>query len=360
MILLKKYLISFFIFSFSLTLINSITVRNTYRSNSNGLSLIKIQQNQSKNFKYILQVDQSGDMILSKVLHKDDKEIKKWSYEYQGLMLTTEKFYKEKKLKEEYFYDASKHKIKQIEYLNSKPFKISIFNYNKDGLVDREEILNSLNNQTTVVKYRYDKEFRIKQIEKKYPDGRVVYWESFFTPKGIIIKEYYALKDEVFTFYYANDGQELEGEVKNKLPDGKENIKIKWLVFYSSNGRRERKEEENFLINKKTKFWYGRNGKETKVEIYYKDKIFSIENYEYNEKNKVIYYKRIEDLNLLEIYYTYDAESNLVFEKEFQDSVLKKSTDYKKDGSKTVSYYSNNKASLSIDYDKEGKIIKKK
>jgi hypothetical protein len=360
MYLLKKYFLSILIIIISVNFLYSANKRELYRSNLNGLSLIKIKQSQRKDFKFVLQVDSSGDLALAKTLYKTNQEIKRWNYTYIVGVISEEKYYKDRKIAEEYFYDNMGHKTHQTEYLNEKPFKNTTYFYNQDGLVEREEILNILTNQMTVVKYRYDKDFKIKQIEKTYSDSRTVYWEAFFNTKGIIIKEYYALKDEVFTFWYNEGGQELNGEVKNITSAGKEVIKLQWKNFYRKDGSREKKEEENILIGKNTYYWYNLNGKETKIETYYNNKIVSIETYDYNEKNKPVYYKEIHDLNLSEIMYKYDEDFDLVEEKYLEDGTVKKIIEYKKDGGKIISFYSRNKVSLITELDKDGKEIKRK
>lgn len=356
--LLKKFLVSLIIFFGFQSNLHSQSVIEYYRSNSNGLLLVKILQAQTKSFKYVSQVDRTGDIILSKILFKEGKESKKWEYSYIDKTLSEEKYYKEKQIKEEYKYDNLGHKIRQTDYLtNNQAYKITVFSYNKDGLVDKEEIVNLLTNQATIVKYRYDINFRIKQIEKKYPDGRIVYWDAIFSQRGIIIQEYYTLNDEVFTFFYNESGQELKGEVKQKAKDGKEKIKIEWKNYYSYDGKKQRKEETNNLINKQTIVWYNKNSKEIKVETYYNNVTYSIEEYDYSDKNKVIYYKQILDLNLTEIYYLYDEEENLLQTRIYQEKKLKKHVIYNKDGSRRETIYSDNKTNITIEYDKDGKMV---
>ena len=108
--------------------------------------------------------------------------------------------------------------------------------------------MNALNNAKTITNYRYDDNFTIKQIEKKYPDDRIVYWEAFFTAKGIIQKEFYTLKEERYIFLYNENGQETSGEIRDLLKD---KIKREWKTSYTANGKMEKKEELNHNLGKK-------------------------------------------------------------------------------------------------------------
>ncbi|HOV13835.1 MAG TPA: hypothetical protein PK771_06090 [Spirochaetota bacterium] len=353
----KKYFLNLLFLFLSLCIYSQKRVEY-YRSNSNGLSLVKINANKRNDYKFILKVDLTGDITLLKTLFKENVESKRWEFFYaENNILETEKYYKDLKIKEEYRYNRSGHKVKQTEFLNGNAISITIFYYNKEGLVEKEEILNLISNKTTYVKYKYDKDFRIKQIEKIFPDGKSVFWESFFTPKGIIVREFYTLEDEIFTFYYNESGQELKGEVKERSETGEEKPKISWENFYSQNGKRKRRVHNNFLINKKVDTTYNKNFKEIKVETYYNDNIFSIEEYDYNNKNLVSYYKKIVDLNLSEEYYTYDEKDNLSETKIYQDKELKKHIFYNKDGSRKEVVFSKNRRQVEVFYNIEGKLI---
>lgn len=357
MISLKKFFLSLFIF-FNLFNLYSQKKVEYYRSNSNGLALVKINLNKIKEYKHILRIDMTGDIPLFKTLYKENKEVKRWEYSYNNdKILETEKYYKDLKIKEEYRYDSSLHKIKQSEYLNDEVITITIYNYNTEGLVEKEEILNLISNKTTIVKYKYDKEYKIKQIEKRFADDKTVFWEAFFSPKGIIIKEFYTLENEIFTFFYNENGQELKGEVKDKINNTEEKLKISWENFYSDNGKRKRRVHNNYLINKRVDTTYNKNFKETRVETYYNDVINSIEEYEYNDKNLAIYYKKIVDLNLTEEYYFYDNNDNLIEAKNYQDKELKKDIFYNSDKTRKEILFSTNRKQIEVLYDEEGKIV---
>jgi len=322
------------------------------------LALVKINLSQRNDYKFVLKVDLTGDIVLLKLLYKEKEESKRWEYSYiENNILESERYFKDNKLKEEYRYNRSGHKTKETVYLNNEPISITIFNYNKEGVVDKEEILNTISQKTTIVKYKYDKDFRIKQIEKSLPDNNTVFWEAFFNSKGIIIKEFYTLKDEIYTFYYNEDGQELKGEVMSRKDGENDKVKINWENFYASNGKRKRRVHNNFLIGKRVDTLYNKNFKEIRVETYYNDTIFSIEEYEYNDKNFVIYYKKIHDLNLIEEFYTYDDSQNRIETKIYLDKELKKDVFYNLDGSRKEIVYSKNKKGIAVFYNSDGKLL---
>ncbi|MCK4796528.1 MAG: hypothetical protein KAT05_04060 [Spirochaetes bacterium] len=347
----------FFILPFYL---NAALQKDIYRSNSNGLMLVKIEPSEIKDYKHILYVyliDGTDDKIKKKVLLEDDKEIKRWLYYYTDNFLYHEKYYKQKEIKEAYRYDSDGHKIKQEEYKNNKKIRITTYQYNNDGLVDIERILNLLNKQTIFVRYRYDSDYRIKQIEKKYPDGRLVYWEAFFSDKGIIQKEFYTLKEERFTFWYNENGQEIKGEIKEITEEKEEKIKKEWITLYSDIGKKESKEENNYIIGKKIKTWYNSNYKETRVETYKNDEIFTIEMYDYNKNNKVTYYEKIKDLNSTKITYLYNENDNMIKSQHYQDDKLKKIITYNEDNSRNELLFGRYNKKILIEYDRNGKII---
>ena len=353
---LKKYFLkTLFLFLFTVTSF-SVT-REYYRSNANGLMLLKITPEEVKEFKYVVLVDTSGDLVFSKLLYKDNTEIKKWTYTYQGNMLESEMYYKERVLTEESKYDRNAHKTLFIEYHNGKILKTTKYQYNSDGVVDREEIYNYMTKETNILRYKYDRNFRIKQIEKK-TGNKTVYWESFYTGKGIILKEYYSLKDEMFTFYYNENGQELRGEVKKILPDKTETVKVSWENFYTDDGLRDRKDEENFELDTRTITWYNKNSKERRIESYSENELVSVEEFEYNEDNKILYYKKVYDLNLQEIRYKYDTNGELAETKTYEDRVLKKETKFFPNGTRTETIYSRNMMKFTTTYDREGNVVK--
>jgi len=328
-----------------------------YRSNSNGLALVQIPKSETKKHKFFLYQELFDKKLIKRQLFKDNKESKRWEYEYNDNILNKEVYFKDGEIKEEYRYDKKSLKIKQIDYLNGKLFRTTLFTYNSDNLIDKEDITNNLTNGKTFVKYRYDSKFRIKQIEKIYPDKRVVYWESFFSEKGVIIKEYYTLHDEMFVFYYNENGQELNGEVRQILKDGSSKIKIEWSITYNSKGKREKKDETNYLIGKRIITFYNKDGKESKVEIYYNGELATLEEYEYEDKEngKLIHYKKIEDMNMEEIFYKYE-EDEIVEEKIVENKKTKKLILRKKDGSYSEIIYTE-RGTYTINYSKDGKII---
>ncbi|HPO49087.1 MAG TPA: hypothetical protein PLO89_02080 [Spirochaetota bacterium] len=355
---MKRFFLSIFIF---LTIFNAFSQKRSdfFRSNSNGLPLVKIDEKKRADYKFILKIDLTGDTPLLKTLYKENEESKRWEYFYvDENVLETEKYYKDKKLKEEYRYNAFGHKVKQSEFLNDELFTITVFSYNKEGLVEKEEILNLVSDKTTIVKYKYDKDFRIKQIQKTFPDNKVVFWEAFFTPKGIVTREFYTLEDEIFTFYYNQSGQEMKGEIKEINEKGEEKVKIIWENFYSYDGKRKKRIHNNFLINKKTDITYNKNFKEIKIETYYNDAIFSIESYDYNDKNLPLYYRKLLDLNLTEEYYSYNEKDEIKETKIYMDKELKKHIFYFDDKTRKEILFSHDKEEAEIFYDAEGKIIR--
>jgi len=329
-----------------------------YRSNSNGLALVQIPESETKKYKFFLSQELVDKKLIKRQLFKDKKESKRWDYEYKNDKLNKERYFKDGEIKEEYRYDKNSLKIKQVDYLNGKIFRTTLFTYNSDGLIDKESITNNLTNGKTSVKYRYDSKFRIKQIEKIYPDNRVVYWESFFNEKGVILKEYYTLDNEIFVFYYNENGQELNGEVRQILKDGNTKIKIEWSITYSSKGKRVRKDETNYLIGKRIVSFYNKDGQESKVETYYNDELATIEEYEYQDKEngKVIHYKKIEDINMEEIFYKYNEEDEVVEERIVENKKTKKLVLRKEDGSYSEIIYTE-RGLYTINYSKDGKII---
>jgi antitoxin component YwqK of YwqJK toxin-antitoxin module len=355
---LRTFLISIFL------LINIVLFSQQkielYSSNSNGLSLRKINTTERKKYKYVLEVYLDNNKIQRKILYKDNSENKRWSFQYTAGILSKEYYYKEGLLAEEYFFDSDGHKIKQIEYKNSKPLKTSTYLYNKEGMVEIENSINELNNQETITKFKYDSNFRIKQIQKKYPDTRIVYWEAFFSPKGIIVEEHYSFNEQKYTFWYNENGQETRGELKDYSDINNPSIIKEWNTTYTKNGKIDKKEELNYNTGKKILTWYNQNLKENKIETYIKDKIVSIEKFDYNKKNKVISYELIEGLNSTKIYYEYDDKDNITKETNYQNDKLKKITNYNLDKSRIEIIYGENNKIIYIEYDKDGKFVSEK
>lgn len=365
----KKYYFKHTIFLFILLFLSTNSINSDkkielYRSNSNGLALVKITSSKLSKYKYILRQNYLNDVLQNKILFKNNKEDKKWEYNYSNKLLSRERYYKKGKIEEEYRYDSLGHKIKQIDYNNNKQIRFITYKYNKQGLVEKTELLNLINNKTTFVKYKYDETFRINQIEKDYPDGRVVYWEAIFSSKGIIIKEFYTLQNEEFSFIYNESGQELTGEVKEINKDEKDKIKLKWNNYFSTSGKKSKRIEFDYLLDKKTIFWYNENGLEKKIETYYADKISTIEKYEYNEDNNILKYIKIKDLNKEEIDYFYDKnnkdkdnKNKLKKTKQYNNDILKKETFFNENGNSIVIVYSKNNKKILIEYDKDENII---
>ena len=125
MSLKKKYLLRIFflniflLFCFPL-LLNSETDSKYYRSNSNGLELLKIDYNQRRNYKYYVQMNYIDNILKKKILFENGREIKRWEYFYSGNKLNYEKYFKERIIKEDYRYDQFGHIIKKSEYKRSR------------------------------------------------------------------------------------------------------------------------------------------------------------------------------------------------------------------------------------------------
>jgi|GEM_PF-1161381 len=353
--LLKIFLLNLIIIQININ-VYSATIKY-FSSNSNGLELLKITPSNTNKYQYILKITYTEKIPIKKILYKNSKEFKRWEYYYNNGLLYHEKYYKDKQIKETYNYDSAGHKIKQIEYKNNEKIKETTYQYNKDGLVDIEKIYNPMNKTTITVKYRYDRNFRIKQIEKKYPDGRLVFWESFFTTKGIILKEYYTLKSEKFTFWYNENGQEMKGEVTEIKDDNTEELKKEWVTSYKENGRILKKEENDYVRNKKTITWYNDNYKEKKVETYIKNELSSIDRYDYTKTNKISFHERIEDLDSIKTYYEYSKDDKLIRSMHYNNDELKKIVIYNEDESKKEILYGENNRKIIIEYDKKGNII---
>ena len=360
MILSKKFLVSL-IFLHTLFLLytqDEIIVENKtefYRSNSNGLSLVLVDEKDTNDYKFFLRIEYREGKMTEKTLYKENKEFKKWQFIYNDNYISQESYYKEEKLLQKYFYNNLNHKIREEEFKNEKMIKSSVYKYNDEGLVNLETVTNLISNQITIIKYRYDNLFRIKQIEKIYPDGRVVYWESFLSPKGIIIKEYYTLKGEIYTFWYSQTGQEISGEIKEK--NETEKIKVSWENFYTKRGLREKKIENNFDLNKKTITLFNKDGKETKIETYSDDELLTIEYYDYDSEKRITYYKIIKDLNINEVFYKYNDNDEIINTRILENEKLVKQINKNEDGSREETIYTKNNIKILIKYNRDGVII---
>ncbi len=355
-IILRIFFLSIFIVIFNLS-ISAQSAMSYYRSNSNGLKLVKINFNQLNKYKYTLKVFSQGRLDSKKILYNGNKEIKRWEYFYKSGYLSYEKYYKNNEIREDYSYDFVGHMIRKGEYKEKNKIKDITYRYNSDGLVDVERVSNLINNSSFTVKYRYDSGFRIKQIEKKHSDGRIIYWEAFFNDKGIIQKEFYTLEDERYTFWYNETGQEIKGEIV--LLDKKEdNVKKAWKTFYTDKGNIDRKEEINFLLDREIKTWFNNKNKELRKEVYKKGTLETIDVFNYDTKNRLTFYENIEDLSSKKIIYKYDDNDNLIRTQHYENNELKKDVSFNiEDGTRIEILISKSNNKIMVKYGKDGKMI---
>ncbi|MBQ1999175.1 MAG: hypothetical protein II220_06815, partial [Spirochaetales bacterium] len=313
-------LLSLFCFSVSL-----FSVEEYYRSNSNGLLLLQIEAIDRHEYEYVIQRDfNEMEQETTRTLWKKNVAEKKWDYSYAEGDLSSERYYQNGELKEEYNYDRNGHKILQTEYRNGEVSKKTKYIYNKDGLVEQEEIDDIYLDRKNKITYRYDSTFRIKQIIREMDDGTIVYWDAFFSKKGIVAKEYYTIGNENYIFYYGANGEELKGEVIERVEDDspeengdnsdtttdtvdnadgadkkvakkkmKEQRKLYWENKYSRNGIKIYKEETNYKLNKTSKIWYDNSGRAIKTEIYNGDDLEKIEEQSFSEDGQIICLKQI-------------------------------------------------------------------
>jgi hypothetical protein len=361
-----------------------------YRSNSNGLTLVEIKDSERMGYKFVLQVDYDDNKESVKILYRHNSEIKRWEYSYKSGILDYESYIKEGVLSEMYYYDRQGHKIREENYKNGQIIKVSTFSYNREGLVSLESTESKISNQVTETRYRYDNLFRIKQIARTYPDGHVVYWESFLSDKGILVKEYYTLENEKYVFYYNKFGQEVSGQIlaieekeEEVKDDDKENassdkkddksaetdksekkmvkterVKSQWENTYIEKGLRDQKVEENFELNKKVITNYNKDGKETKIQIFFDDVISTIEYYDYDSEKRVIYYKIIQDLNKDETFYRYNEAGDIVSTRYAENGKTKKEVINHPDGIREEIIYTRSNAKISKMYDADGNLIR--
>ena len=360
-----------------------------YRSNSNGLTLVEINETERMGYKFVLQVDYDDNRESVKILYRTGTEIKRWEYSYSSGMLNSESYIKEGVLSEIYYYDRQGHKIREENYKNGQIIKVSTFSYNREGLVSLESTESKISNQVIETRYRYDNLFRIKQIARTYPDGHVVYWESFLSDKGILVKEYYTLDEEKYVFYYNQFGQEVSGQIlaieekeeevkadenetkkdgkdaksgENDKPEKKmvktERVKSQWENTYIEKGLREQKVEENFELGKKVITNYNKDGKETKIQIFFDDVISTIEYYDYDSDKRVIYYKIIQDLNKNETFYKYNADGDVISTRYAENGKTKKEVINHPNGNREEIIYTRTNAKISKMYDADGNLIR--
>ena len=95
MILSKRFFLSFFLLTTLLSLFSQKRIEY-YRSNSNGLALVKINLSQRNDYKFVLKVDLTGDIVLLKLLYKEKEESKRWEYSYiENNILESERYFKD-------------------------------------------------------------------------------------------------------------------------------------------------------------------------------------------------------------------------------------------------------------------------
>lgn len=333
-----------------------------FRSNYNGLLLLEIKEDRKDEFLFYARAQYNEEELLTgKVIFQEGNEIKRWEYFYTEGVRSSEKFYKDGVLAEHIFYDAQEHKSRQLEYKKGKMIRSSDYSYNKNGLVYLEVIKNYVTDKTIRVKYKYDKYFRIKQIIKEFDDGKVIYWDAFFSSKGIITKEYYTLDDEVYIFYYNLSGRELKGEVVGKENE-KETIKITWENSYDSQGIKIQKEEYNYVLQKRINTFYNKDGKETKIAEYVQDsegnyELELITEYEYDEESRIKTVKTNEGLDEVIIQYTYNPAGKVGSEKHIIDGSLKKEVIFEESGGRTEIIYGKSDVTVRVRYDRDGNIL---
>ncbi|MCG8572303.1 MAG: hypothetical protein MJB14_19390 [Spirochaetes bacterium] len=327
-----------------------------YQSNYNGLELLEINYSQIADYQYYLRVNYEDDRIIAKYLYDDKDEIKRWEFYYAGDRVFKEIYYKDKVINELYLYDTENHKTQQEEYKNGKILITKKYQYNNEGLVNFEENYNHISAETTKIHYKYDSKFRIKQIIKEFPDGKIVYWDAFFTNKGIITKEYYTLNNETYIFFYNSRGQELKGEVIT-IEDDEEIKKIFWEIQYSDEGVRIEKEEVNYLLNLKTITQYNSDGREKAVKTYQQDELKSIYLYEYDNQGRVLEMISLIDLLEKKVIYTYDSEDQVIEEKHFENNELKKNIFYRNKIKTKEIIFSKDNLKIIMEYDEQGNLV---
>lgn len=350
---MREYLISFFLF-FCFLFSYSQAREEYYRSNYNGLKLLKIEKAQIPKYKFVVKDIIENELIVKRFLFDTEEEIKRWEFVFVDGKLREEKYYKEKKMVEKYVYDAIGHKINQIEFRNDEVSRNIIYEYNKNGLVNKEYINDIFMNRTNKVTYKYDSSFRIKQIIKEMYDGKIIYWDSFFTSKGIITKEYYSLNDERYVFYYNVNGQELKGEVFQIDEKKTETPKIYWENKYNENGNKIVKDEINYFFNKRMKTWFDNEAREIRVEIFKNDELQSIEEKKYDKESNVISQKEIKGLNVKENRYKYKNKDEIVRTDIFENGILKTTEIKNDDETRTLIVYGANNVKIKSIFDKDG------
>src|SRR4030042_3874122 len=117
--LIKNHLLKIFLLNLLALFISfnlySESFTEIYRSNYNGLKLVKIDKNQAKEYKFVLYSLITDKQEQQRILYEGNKKIKRWLYYYIGNDLNQEKYYKDNEIQAEYRYDDKGHKIKQEE-----------------------------------------------------------------------------------------------------------------------------------------------------------------------------------------------------------------------------------------------------
>lgn len=378
---MKFYSVILLMFCLSFSL---FAAEEYYRSNSNGLLLLQIEAIDRHKYEYVIQreFNELGQET-TRTLWKKNAVDKKWLYSYTESDLSHESFYQNNELKEEYDYDRSGHKTSQTEFRNGKVSKKIKYTYNKDGLVEQEEIDDIYLERKNKITYRYDSTFRIKQIIREMDDGSIVYWDAFFSKKGIVAKEYYTIGNESYIFYYGVGGEELKGEVLERVEDDsaetqnadattdtadkpkpakkkmKEQRKLYWENKYSRNGIKIYKEETNYKLGTTSKIWYDSFGRAVKTETYAGDDLEKIEEHTYNDFGQMLVMKQTAGLGEKEWHYSY-ADSNAKLPnvtKYYENRRLKEITTVNPDGTSEKLLYGFNGINLHQIFDNKGNKI---
>ncbi|MBR6061868.1 MAG: hypothetical protein IKP67_07315, partial [Spirochaetales bacterium] len=116
--------------------------------------------------------------------------------------------------------------------------------------------------------------------------------------------------------------------------------------------------EENFELNKKVITNYNKDGKETKIQIFFDDVISTIEYYDYDSEKRVIYYKIIKDLNKDETFYRYNEAGDIVSTRYAENGKTKKEVINHPDGIREEIIYTRSNAKISKMYDADGNLIR--
>ena len=171
-------------------------------------------------------------------------------------------------------------------------------------------------------------------------------------------KEYYTLKNKIYTFYYNQDGQEIKGEILNK--DSNKIIKEWENIYTKKGGKKEKKIEKNNETNEIKISYYNLDSMESKIEYYKKEILEKIEKFEYDNDKNLINYKLIDGLNIIEINYEYDDKKDLIKKITYDNNSLKKIENFNKDGTIDEVIVTKNGIKIFIKYDSNKNIIVQK